>query len=1313
MKHLTTIVSALAVLLFSPPAIRAEETLAPWQPKMAAASDDAENMIKGYKVPADLKVELFAAEPLLAHPVALCCDNKGRFYVAETWRFSDGISGGGEKDFGALDMRGHMDWLDQDLGSRSPQEREAMLRRNLGDKAKRLEINSEIVRVIEDSKGSGKADKSAIFADGFNSILDGAGAGVIAYKGSVYFTCIPNLWRLQDTKNVGVAYVKKVIATGFGARIAFLGHDLHGLAVGPDGKLYFSIGDRGYNVTVGGKQIDGHERGGVFRCNADGSEFEVFATGLRNPQKLAFDKYGNLFTADNNADHGDSARWVYVVEGSDSGWRGGYQFITQPNVLGTWTAEKMWFEQHEGQPAFIVPPIKQLGQGPSGVAYYPGTGQLPERYENHFFYCDYKGNGGVFSFSVKPKGAGFEYVEDKDKEFFWKNQATDMVFGIDGAAYACVWVSGIQKTGKGRIYRIADPKMKDDPAALETKKLLFDGMEKRSNDELAKLLEHRDMRVRQAAQFALADKGAAASPVFVQAMKSENQLARMHAIWGLGQIAHEVAFAGMAGEERDRVLTKPWDEKTLEPLLALVGDKDAEVVAQAAKILGDGRLAKAQDALIALLKHENLRVRFFAALALGKLGNSDAVNPLCAMLAENADKDAFLRHAGVMAMYWTAAKYPDVVLAKSSDASTSVRMAVLLVLRRMENARIAAFLKDKSPLLVLEAARAINDVPIAGAFPELAAMIAPAPEKPEKEKEKKVSAYQFKAEYWEKIEGRAYKDFIDSAKFKTAPADKVETYDIFETPSDRGDHYGSRVSGIITPAVTGNYTFWIAVDDWGELFLSSDENPANKKRIAETHAPQWCKPREWYKYPNQKSSPQKLEAGKKYYIEALMLEVERNDNLAVGWQLPDGSKEMPIGNTQTEEGTASPLLVRRALNANFRLGGAENATALAEFAARKEIAAALRVEALGMLADWAAPPVRDKIMNLVRPLNARDPGPAAVALQPFVERLLTLSVGNEIPIAVAQASGKLQLAAAIPALQKVFDDAAKNSDVRAAALNALFELKAEKIHDDVRQAMTARDANLKKAASAIMAKLSPKDAVAALTKTLADEKTPVGEKQNAFGVLAGMKSVDIEGLIGTWMGLLANGKVAPEIELDLLEAAQKSESAAVKDQLAKYNAALPRTDHKTVQLSDYKAALVGGNAEAGRKIFFESATAQCTRCHKVDGKGGDVGPELRGVATREKREYLLESIVDPSAKIAKGFESVAVRTTDGRMISGILKSETDAKVTIMPGDGKAVEIPKSEIKTRKNQEESTMPPLTGVLTKFEIRHLVEYLSTLK
>ena len=223
-----------------------------------------------------------------------------------------------------------------------------------------------------DRDGDGRADASTVFADGFNQPAAGIGAGVLARKGDVYYTCIPGLWKLHDTRGEGHADERKLLHDGYGVHVGFLGHDLHGLRFGPDGKLYFSIGDRGFNVTT----FDGATSPcritpglGAACCNPDGTELEVFATGLRNPQELAFDQYGNLFTGDNNSDSGDRARWVYLVEGGDSGWRIGYQFLEAPYTRGPWNEERLWYPSFDGQAAYIVPPIANLADGPSRVGF--------------------------------------------------------------------------------------------------------------------------------------------------------------------------------------------------------------------------------------------------------------------------------------------------------------------------------------------------------------------------------------------------------------------------------------------------------------------------------------------------------------------------------------------------------------------------------------------------------------------------------------------------------------------------------------------------------------------------------------------------------------------------------------------------------------------------------------------------------------------------------------------------------------------------------------------------------------------------------
>ena len=168
---------------------------------------------------------------------------------------------------------------------------------------------------------------------------------------------------------------------GMESTLATPATDMHGLKMGPDGRIYFSIGDRGLHVKTEGRVVSNPHSGAVLRCNPDGSELELVATGLRNPQELVFDPYGNLFTGDNNADGGDKARWVHVIEGGDSGWSLGYQEMKQPTRLGPWNAEKIWNTQFDGQHANIVPPVAYLGNGPSGVTIHPGVAQIPDRYK--------------------------------------------------------------------------------------------------------------------------------------------------------------------------------------------------------------------------------------------------------------------------------------------------------------------------------------------------------------------------------------------------------------------------------------------------------------------------------------------------------------------------------------------------------------------------------------------------------------------------------------------------------------------------------------------------------------------------------------------------------------------------------------------------------------------------------------------------------------------------------------------------------------------------------------------------------------------
>ena len=1090
-------------------------------PTIAAASDEGERAIKRFTYPQGWKAELWAAEPDVAHGVALDVADDGRVFVAESFRAWRGVP----------DIRGIMDWLDEDLACKSVDDRLMMMQRHLKpDQMAGYYTNTERVRLLRDPKGTGKATVSTVFAENFATPLDGVAAGVLARGRDVFFANIPNVWRLRDADGDGVADERRSISYGHGIRVGFLGHDLHGLTFGPDGRLYFSIGDRASMVQSEGRTVGTPDSGAVFRCEPDGSGLEMVYQGLRNPQDMVFDAWGNLFTGDNNSDGGDQARWTWLVEGGDSGWRIGWQFLegrSAPNPRGPWNSEKMWHPQNDAQPAYLTPPIKNISAGPSGVSHYEGTGSGPE-WNNTFTLCDFRGSSsgsGLWKFKHQAKGAGFEIVDDQ--KFIWSVNATDGHWGPDGAFWLLDWFDGWEPVGKGRIYRFTDPRHSASDLVRETKTLLAAGFSQRSNGDLAKGLAHPNYRVRLGSQFELAARGDDKA-LLKAALSGKTLHARLHGIQGVGQVARSQRNTRAAGAKVE----------SLERLIPLVGDPEPKVRAVAATVLGDARYDRAYEALVRLTRDADAHTRALGTIALGKLGRRESIPAVFELLAANADQDPYLRHAGVMALL--GANDIDALVNSARHPNGSVRMGVLLALRRLERNEISAFLADASPRVVTEAARAINDQPIPGAMESLARLI---------------------------------------------------------------------------------------------------ERP--------------------------------------------------------------GLTEAP--------------LMRRVLNANYRFGTDGTAKALAAYAARDGAPETLRAEAIDALAQWPANSGRDRITGLWRPTAfARSEKVPAEALKPVATGLLS-SAPTPVRAAVARATGVLRIAEASPALAALVVQGAADGATRSEALRALSVLQTPDYATALAAAREDKDEKVRTLATQLAVEAPPIAAraaagaagvggsIAPLEKALAGGS--LAEKQSALATLATVKGPEADALLKQWMDGVLAGTVAPELELDVLEAAGKREP--LKPLLARYQSGLDAKD----PAAPWKACLVGGDAEAGKKVFIERAEVSCVRCHKVQGEGGEVGPELTGLGKKNGRAYLLTSILYPNAAIAAGFENVLVTLKGGQSHAGVIKSESATELVLNSAEDGLVTVKKSEI-TAREKGLSGMPEGFGdLLSRQDLRNLVEYLAT--
>ena len=1072
-----------------------------------------------------LQVSLWASDSLAPDPVGMSIDDKGRVYITSTNR-------GNNSEF---DIRGHRNWMTQSIGFQTVEDRRAFLRSTF-DPAKSKEndwlkdlnedgshdwrdltVEKDEVWRLEDTNNDGLADVSMrILNDFFEEISDVAG-GLLVRAEDAFVAIAPDMWRLRDTNGDGVLDQKTSISHGYGVHIGFGGHGMSNPIEGPDGKIYWNIGDIGANITTAeGVNHKRPNEGIIARSNPDGTEFEVFAGGMRNTHEFVFDEYGNLISSDNDGDHpGESERLVHVVDGADAGWRSNWQYgkYTDPknNSYKVWMDEKLYKPRWDGQAAYIIPPIMNYHNGPTGMVYNPGTA-LGSVWKNKFFLVEFVGNPArspIWSFGLKPKGASFEL--DGEKNILTGLLPTGIRFGPDGALYVADWINGWNVKNYGRVWKVDVTADKNDLKDLraETKRLMTLTYSTVSGDVLYNLLMNPDMRIRQKAQFELVNRGTTGAMQLEKAIAQKtNQLARIHGIWGLGQLARQDKAYG----------------KTLPALLT---DSDSEIIAQAAKVIGDANLSDTGFQLVPLLASASPRVKFYGAQALGRIRHNTAVEPLLAMLKANHDEDVYLRHAAVMALSRIGNEAPMAALANNSDKS--LRLAAVLVLRRLKSDKVALFLKDSDEYIVTEAARAINDdESILTALPALASA-------------------------------------LSDPRFTTEP------------------------------------------------------------------------------------------------------------------------------------------LLRRAINANLRVGGTEQLERVIAFAKRNDVAKELRAEALATLGTWANPSVLDRVDGRYRGAIDRNSTLVRAIVQPHINDLLT-NTDPTILVATAQTASSLEITSALDRLAKLQQES-PSAEVRGAALTALSSLKYNSLEVAMKRGMNDADADVRTVALGLMRGQNLSTATLTDISKAIFEKGTEKEQQQLLQVLGSMPAAKTEPILADLIDRMGAKKLSPNLALELSEAVDATKSTGLIAKLAPFRAT-------GGGVAEYQDALFGGNAQLGRRYFMTNSTGQCVRCHAIGGQGGEVGPALANIGNVLTRDQILQALIEPSARLSPGYGSVMLTLKDGQGVSGVLMKESEEELVLKTAEAEPLKIAASRIAKRENIP-SSMPPMGYIMSKREIRDMVEFLASLK
>lgn len=1210
-------------------------------------------------------------------------------------------------------------------------------------------IRRDEIRLVEDTDRDGYADKSTTFAGQFNSI-----EGLTFHAGTVYAMHAPLLTALRDTDGDGVADERKDIVIGLGltpednpVRL----HCANGLVMGHDGWLYLALGDHGCDVArpEGDRLV--YHGGGILRCRPDGRDLHVFASGLRNIYDVALDAELNVFVRDNENDGGDyKIRVCHSFFGADHGYP--YLYYERPEEA--------------------LPPIADLGLGSSagGVCYLER--QFPAEYRGNLFFCEW--GRSVVHYRPQQRGAGFAPVEELEFARGAENdpygfKPTDIVVERDGSLMVADWADGQRpQRGRGRIYRIQHSDAPADSGRASRERKLPDDVTLSLPAAITQL-DSTSYYERIEAQEAILFKGTAGFEAVVEAVEKGRMgvNGRLHAVWIIarsgGQAAREKLYAWAKADTDVRV--------KVQAIRAIADLEDPVFVRHR---LDAGPASSETAARLAMLADgKDPRVLLEIVVAMGRLRWSDAPDWLQKVFsarqsANGADgaPDQFLAHAAMQTLR-KSGNWPAIVQLLDLPDSDSLRRIALRAVADQGVSEVADRLIERLGTDPNGATKRGGDFVRRSEYADALTRIykkpgpwkywdyRPAPRPANTVAWERTAAIEQALDHLladadhnlrlvvlrrmlrEKISTRlgtiaawlatelepaAVAAILESLREHPADNSRESLARLVADPNQSSPNrltaLGQVVGGIDEASAGRLLDLAVAVEDGPvatELIRQLGRHPRLKAsslllgKLKSTAAQVRAAAIDTLA---ELLIPEAGEPIRKLLEDKDPL-VRRAAAAAAGRLADRGAIEALLRLAKDDEPA-----VRRVSLESLRLLGEARAVPLAVAAlSDRETQSA----ALTYLGEFGGPNQAQDVINL----GFGDPTAEVVQLVAGLLTKWSLVVERqpvrqlELGRAVAEMQGRSGLLvrwhvegplaeAAVITLQKritmrgdgvaAFDRLSGGRTVLAAGLESRLAL-AEKVQPAGSDASPA---------------LPPAEADRfwlAATDLVVPEATPVQFLASASGKfqiwLNGRMLFErdqvrpfqadsdrFEGTLAAGVNHVVVRVAAPRDSAELHLHFRRKSSTAEQEKLVQ--AALVRT----------------GDADRGRKLFFDVARVQCSKCHRIGDQGERIGPDLTGVGDRFSRIHIVESILEPSRTVTPGFQTIAIALRDGRVLAGIKIAETDNTLTLGDNQGQKHELTKAQIEEQTAQTQSTMPDgLVKQLSPDQFVDLIAFLTS--